>query len=64
MNLSFAGCGFMGVYHIGVVSCFREFAPHVLKNKVAGSSAGASRALSRLGELPIGNNCPLLLLKV
>ena len=34
MNLSFAGCGFMGVYHIGVVSCFRQFAPNVLQNKV------------------------------
>ena len=34
MNLSFAGCGFMGFYHIGVVACFREFAPNVLKNKV------------------------------
>ena len=34
MNLSFAGCGFMGFYHIGVVACFREFAPDVLKNKV------------------------------
>ena len=34
MNLSFAGCGFMGFYHIGVVACFREFAPEVLKNKV------------------------------
>ena len=34
MNLSFAGCGFMGFYHIGVVACFREFAPEVLRNKV------------------------------
>ena len=54
MNLSFAGCGFMGVYHIGVVSCFREFAPHVLKNKMSGSSAGSSMALSVLGDMPIG----------
>ena len=34
MNLSLAGCGGMGVYHIGVVSCFKTYAPHVLLNKV------------------------------
>jgi patatin-like phospholipase domain-containing protein 2 len=34
MNLSFAGCGFMSVYHIGVASCFRTYAPHILVNKV------------------------------
>ena len=34
MNLSLTGCGGMGVYHIGVVSCFRTYAPHVLFNKV------------------------------
>lgn len=33
MNLSFAGCGFMGVYHLGVASCFQTFAPEVLSNK-------------------------------
>ncbi len=25
MNLSFAGCGFMGIYHIGVAACFRKY---------------------------------------
>ena len=34
MNLSLAGCGGLGVYHVGVVSCFRTYAPHVLFNKV------------------------------
>eukprot|EP00057_Strongylocentrotus_purpuratus_P002836 XP_003725356.1 PREDICTED: uncharacterized protein LOC582648 isoform X2 [Strongylocentrotus purpuratus] len=40
MNISFAGCGFLGIYHIGVASCFREHAPHII-DKIAGASAGA-----------------------
>ena len=34
MNLSFAGCGFLGIYHLGVASCFKAYAPQVLHNKV------------------------------
>ena len=34
MNLSFAGSGFMGVYHLGVASCIKTYAPHILENKV------------------------------
>lgn len=26
MNLSFAGCGFMGIYHVGVAACLRKYA--------------------------------------
>ena len=35
MNLSFAGSGFMGVYHLGVASCIKTYAPHILENKVS-----------------------------
>ena len=38
MNLSFAGAGFIGVYHLGVASCFKTYAPHVLENRVRGNS--------------------------
>ena len=74
MNLSFAGCGFMGVYHIGVVQCFRHCAPDVLKNKVSqlkykipslfteikicGASAGATVALSALTDTALGQYSP------
>ena len=34
MNLSFDSCGFLGIYHIGVASCFQLYAPHVFLNKV------------------------------
>ena len=34
MNLSFAGCGFVGTYHLGVASCIKTYAPYLLENKV------------------------------
>ena len=34
MNLSFAGCGFLGLYHLGVVSCVKTYAPNVFTSKV------------------------------
>uniref|UniRef100_A0A8B9JW03 PNPLA domain-containing protein n=1 Tax=Astyanax mexicanus TaxID=7994 RepID=A0A8B9JW03_ASTMX len=45
-NISFAGCGFLGVYHIGVASCLLEQAPYLIKgaNKIFGASAGALTA--------------------
>ncbi|KAK5849161.1 hypothetical protein PBY51_008824 [Eleginops maclovinus] len=45
-NLSFAGCGFLGIYHIGVASCLLEKAPYLLKGatKLYGASAGALTA--------------------
>lgn len=42
MNFSVAGCGFLGIYHIGVASCLKQHAPHLLETaKFAGASAGA-----------------------
>jgi len=40
-NVSFSGCGFLGIYHVGVASCLKEYAPHLVENKIAGASAGA-----------------------
>ena len=66
MNLSFSGCGFLGLYHLGVASCFKTYAPHIFLNKVdnwfentkqkglnpqvSGGSAGAITAASSLVE--------------
>jgi patatin-like phospholipase domain-containing protein 2 len=69
MNLSFAGCGFMGVYHLGVASCLQTYAPHVLLNKVGdkslfsdiynhqiyGASAGSCVALALLTGSRMGD---------
>ncbi|CAL8385696.1 unnamed protein product [Boreogadus saida] len=45
-NLSFAGCGFLGIYHIGVASCLLEKAPHLVEgaSNIYGASAGALTA--------------------
>nr|XP_005174313.2 patatin-like phospholipase domain-containing protein 2 [Danio rerio] len=45
-NISFAGCGFLGIYHIGVASCLQEHAPFLVENArhIYGASAGALTA--------------------
>lgn len=53
MNLSFAGCGFLGIYHVGVAVCFRKYAPHLL-HKISGASAGALAATCLLCDMPLG----------
>ncbi|XP_037807809.1 1-acylglycerol-3-phosphate O-acyltransferase Pnpla3 isoform X2 [Lucilia sericata] len=55
MNLSFAGCGFLGIYHVGVAVCFKKYAPHLLLEKIAGASAGALAACCLLCDLPLGS---------
>ncbi|XP_054724825.1 1-acylglycerol-3-phosphate O-acyltransferase Pnpla3-like [Uloborus diversus] len=54
MNLSFAGCGFLGIYHVGVASCFREYAPHVLVSKIAGASVGSIAAAALICDVSLG----------
>ncbi|XP_032671654.1 1-acylglycerol-3-phosphate O-acyltransferase Pnpla3 isoform X2 [Odontomachus brunneus] len=54
MNLSFAGCGFLGIYHVGVAVCLKKYAPHLLLNKISGASAGAIAACCLLCDLPLG----------
>ena len=43
LNLSFCGCGFLGMYHLGVASCLVKHGPGFLASvdRVAGASAGA-----------------------
>lgn len=52
-NLSFAGCGFIGIYHVGVSACLKQFAPHLLRNKIGGSSAGAMCAVALVCDLSL-----------
>lgn len=54
MNLSFAGCGFLGIYHVGVAVCFKKYAPHLLLHRISGASAGALAACCLLCDLPLG----------
>lgn len=61
MNLSFAGCGFLGIYHVGVAVCFKKYAPHLLLEKIGGASAGSLAACCLLCDLPLGEFTCLLL---
>ena len=54
MNLSFAGCGFLGIYHVGVASCFRQYAPSLVTDKIAGSSAGSLAACGLICDCDLG----------
>uniref|UniRef100_A0A8D2LVH2 triacylglycerol lipase n=1 Tax=Varanus komodoensis TaxID=61221 RepID=A0A8D2LVH2_VARKO len=50
-SVSFAGCGFLGVYHIGVATCLQERAPHLIRGarQIYGASAGALTGAVLLG---------------
>lgn len=54
MNLSFAGCGFLGIYHVGVAVCFKKYAPHLVMNNLSGASVGAIAAACILSDMPLG----------
>ncbi|XP_054158481.1 uncharacterized protein LOC128956790 [Oppia nitens] len=56
MSISFAGCGFLGLYHVGVATCFRQYAPLTNQTLVAGASAGALAAMALVLRLPLGES--------
>ncbi|XP_070509100.1 patatin-like phospholipase domain-containing protein 4 [Chironomus tepperi] len=53
ISLSFSGCGFLGIYHVGVGTCFKKFASHLLLKNIIGASAGALVATLLVLDLPI-----------
>ncbi|XP_007556970.1 patatin-like phospholipase domain-containing protein 2 [Poecilia formosa] len=56
-NISFAGCGFLGIYHIGVASCLLEQAPFLVLNArhIYGASAGALTATALVTGVCLGD---------
>ncbi|KAM9531159.1 patatin-like phospholipase domain-containing protein 2 isoform 2-T2 [Salvelinus alpinus] len=55
-NISFAGCGFLGIYHIGVASCLQEQCPFLVHNArhIYGASAGALTASALVSGACLG----------
>ncbi|XP_077316016.1 patatin-like phospholipase domain-containing protein 2 [Lithobates pipiens] len=55
-NISFAGCGFLGIYHIGVASCLKEHTPFLVENarNIYGASAGALTATALVSGACLG----------
>ncbi|EHA98022.1 Patatin-like phospholipase domain-containing protein 5 [Heterocephalus glaber] len=62
-SLSFAGSGYLGLYHVGVTQCLRQHAPRVLQGarRFYGSSAGALNALGIICNKPVDFCCSNLL---
>ncbi|XP_046917761.2 uncharacterized protein LOC124498094 [Dermatophagoides farinae] len=56
ISFSFSGCGFMGLYHVGVASCLREYAPISPDTKFLGASAGSLAAISLVCDMPLGES--------
>ena len=50
-SVSFAGCGFIGVYQVGAVTALWKFAPHLLESNILGSSSGAMLAIALAADL-------------
>lgn len=63
MNITFAGCGFLGIYHVGVGSCFAVHAPNLIQ-KAGGASAGALAACCMLCGSDLGNFQTFLLILI
>ncbi|KAF6027532.1 bmm [Bugula neritina] len=56
--------GFLGIYHVGVASCLREYAPpDTIQHLIGGASAGAMVAALLLCEAPLVHYTYLLTLK-
>ena len=64
LNLSFAGCGFLGIYHVGVASCIKQYAPHLCRGKISGASAGALTACGLITDICLGKLTIILKLRV
>ncbi|XP_060045107.1 1-acylglycerol-3-phosphate O-acyltransferase PNPLA3 isoform X2 [Erinaceus europaeus] len=54
-DVSFSGCGLLGIYYVGVTQCLSERAPHLLQNArmLLGASAGALHSVTVLCGIPI-----------
>lgn len=55
-SISFAGCGFMGIYYVGVTSCILQRFPRFIQGayKIYGASAGALMAAVLSAGIPLG----------
>ena len=54
LNISFNGCGFLGIYHIGVATALKTYVPDFRIENISGASAGAVAAVCLLGGVETG----------
>ncbi|XP_062276798.1 patatin-like phospholipase domain-containing protein 2 [Scomber scombrus] len=62
-SISFAGCGFMGIYYIGATSCILERFPSFIQNatKICGASSGSLMATVLTVGIPLEKCCQNLM---
>ncbi|XP_007652026.1 patatin-like phospholipase domain-containing protein 5 [Cricetulus griseus] len=62
-SLSFAGAGFLGLYHVGATQCLRQRAPRILQGarRFYGSSSGALNAVCIVCDMSADFCCSNLL---
>lgn len=55
-SISFAGCGFMGIYYVGAASCILERFPRLIHgaSRIYGASAGALTAAVLTAGVSLG----------
>ena len=55
INISFAGCGFHGIYHFGVISCLQRHGKNIMKDirGYGGASAGSLVAAMLATSTPL-----------
>ncbi|KAM9352304.1 patatin-like phospholipase domain-containing protein 2 [Symphorus nematophorus] len=63
-SISFAGCGFMGIYYVGATSCILERFPRFIQDasKIYGASAGSLMATVLSVGIPLEECCADLML--
>ena len=61
LNISFNGCGFLGIYHIGVATALRTYVPDFRLENVSGASAGALAAVALLAGVSTGKGIGIIL---
>uniref|UniRef100_A0A8C5VZF4 Acylglycerol transacylase n=1 Tax=Microcebus murinus TaxID=30608 RepID=A0A8C5VZF4_MICMU len=62
-SLSFSGCGFLGLYHIGATRCLSERAPHLLRDArmLFGASSGALHCVVCTAGIPLDLTLQILM---
>ena len=54
LNVSFNGCGFLGIYHVGVACALQYYLPNMKFKNICGASAGAMAAVCLIAGVPLG----------
>ena len=58
-DIAFSGCGFMGIYYVGVSKCIDSLAPDLLQRRIGGASAGIRATyLDKCNHQSFAYRCP------